>query len=617
MSPHARTRTPSPAHPAKRSRLHRAARPLAGLVAALIAAPLSLAQAPTPAAPASAASAPPTCSSLDAPLFYQLLIGEMELRGGDAGSAFDVVLDAARRTKTEALFLRAIEIALQARDGERALAATQAWRVAHPAAVDAMRYQAQLLVMLNRTTEAAEPMRALIESSPPAERPALIASLPRMFARVPEQRQAASMMERVLEPYIDAPTTRTATRVSLGRTWLAAGDAPRALLLAERAARDDPGAPGPALLALEMLPTAAAAEQVVQTYLQQPNTEPAVRLAYVRLLTSTQRYMDAVTQLQQITQSHPNLAPPWLNLGALWLELREPAKADEALQKYVQLAQAGAAAPAGNDANDDDDEPAQGSDRGLVQAWLMLSQAAEQRGDYAAAESWLGRVDSPQRALEVQTRRASMLARQDKVAEARELIRRVPERGQEDARAKLLAEAHLLREVKRWGDAHQVLAQANERFAGDADLIYEQAMTAEKLNQLDDMERLLRRVIELRPEHHHAYNALGYSLADRSLRLPEARDLIRRALELSPGDPFITDSMGWVEFRMGNRGEALRHLRAAYRSRPDTEIAAHLAEVLWVDGQHDEARRILREARGKDAANEVLRETIARLKVDL
>jgi tetratricopeptide (TPR) repeat protein len=410
---------------------------------------------------------------------------------------------------------------------------------------------------------------------------------------------------------MQTPDTRTPSRVSLGRAWLAAGDAERALELADRAQVDDPAAPGPAILALEMLPATAAAERIVLAYLQQPKAEAGVRLAYVRVLTSAQRYTEAVTQLEHVTRDQPQLAPPWLNLGALWLELREPAKADDALRRFVQLAEAGPQAA------DADDEPAHDDDRGLVQAWLMLAQAAEQRGDYAGAESWLQRVDNPQRALEVQARRASLLARQDKIAEARDLIRRVPERTQDDARAKLLAEAHLLREARRWGDAHDVLAQANARFEGDADLIYEQAMTAEKLDRLDDMERLLKRVIELRPEHHHAYNALGYSLADRRLRLPEARELIRKALDLAPGDPFITDSLGWVEFRMGNRGEALRHLRAAYGSRPDTEIAAHLAEVLWVDGQHDEARRILRGALDRDASNEMLRETIARLKVDL
>jgi Flp pilus assembly protein TadD len=217
----------------------------------------------------------------------------------------------------------------------------------------------------------------------------------------------------------------------------------------------------------------------------------------------------------------------------------------------------------------------------------------------------------------VQTRRASILARQGKLAQARELIRRVPEKGAEDARAKLVAEAGMLREAKRYRDAFDVLASASKRFTDDPDLLYEQAMMAEKIDRLDDMERLLRRVIELKPDNAHAHNALGYSLADRRLRLPEARKLVQRALELLPGDPFITDSLGWVEFRIGNREEAARLLRAAFAIRPDTEIAAHLGEVLWSLGQRDEARRIWREGKVRDAANDVLRETLARLRVDL
>jgi Flp pilus assembly protein TadD len=162
-----------------------------------------------------------------------------------------------------------------------------------------------------------------------------------------------------------------------------------------------------------------------------------------------------------------------------------------------------------------------------------------------------------------------------------------------------------------------VLVAAGERFSDDADLLYEQAMMAEKIDRLDEMERLLRRVISLKPENAHAHNALGYSLADRRQRLPEARQLIQRALELSPGDPFITDSLGWVEFRLGNRDEAVTLLRRAYTARPDTEIAAHLGEVLWAAGQRDEARRVWREGKVRDAANDVLRETLARLRVDL
>jgi Flp pilus assembly protein TadD len=217
----------------------------------------------------------------------------------------------------------------------------------------------------------------------------------------------------------------------------------------------------------------------------------------------------------------------------------------------------------------------------------------------------------------VQTRRAALLARQGKVREARELVQKVPERTPEDARSKLVAEAQVLRDVKRWREAGEVLAAANKRFPDDAELLYEQAMVEEKLNQVGEMERLLRRVIEIKPDHQHAYNALGYSLADRNQRLPEAKALIEKALELAPGEPFITDSLGWVEYRMGHRAEALQLLRKAYSARPDPEIAAHLGEVLWVDGQRDEARKVLREAKRKDGANEVLGEVLARLKVDL
>jgi Flp pilus assembly protein TadD len=229
----------------------------------------------------------------------------------------------------------------------------------------------------------------------------------------------------------------------------------------------------------------------------------------------------------------------------------------------------------------------------------------------------LSKIDDPQRALEVQTRRATLLARQGKLNEARDLVRRVPERSAEEARAKVLAEAQVMRDVKRWREAAEVLAAGNKRFADDVDLLYEQAMIEDKLERYGEMERLLRRVIELKPDHPHAHNALGYSLADRSVRLPEAKVLIQKALSLSPGDPFIVDSLAWVEFRMGNHDEALRLLRQAYAARPDIEIAAHLGEVLWAAGQRDEARRIWQEARGRDATNEVLRETLARLRVGL
>ncbi len=137
-----------------------------------------------------------------------------------------------------------------------------------------------------------------------------------------------------------------------------------------------------------------------------------------------------------------------------------------------------------------------------------------------------------------------------------------------------------------------MLAQASAAAPNDVDLIYDQAMVAEKLNRLDEMERLLRRVIELKPDNQNAYNALGYSLADRKVRLEEARTLIQKAVQLAPDDPFIADSLGWVEYRLGNTTEAMRILEDAYKRRPDPEIGAHLGEVLWAAGQRDRAMSI-------------------------
>jgi tetratricopeptide (TPR) repeat protein len=576
---------------------------------------------------AAEASVPVLNSDLDDRLLYQLLVAEMALNSGDAGSAYELILEAAKRTRDEGLFRRSVDIALQARAGEQALAATKAWRTTLPTSLDALRLQLQVLLLLNRPGSVGEPMAELLRQIPDAERPGLIAALPRLLDRAGDTNAVATVVEKALMPYRDAPfdeATRVASRVAQGRAWLQAREPDRALALAREAQTVAPTSPGAATLALEVMRDKPAAETIVTDYLALPTSDAAVRQAYVRALTAAQRYADAIAQLDITSQRQPDFAPAFLSLGALHLELKHNKEGEAALLRYVELAQAqgdnvgvitGTTPPAAQ--SDEDDEDAPRAESGLTQAWLMLAQSAEQRRDFAAAERWLAKIADPQRALEVQTRRASILARQGKLAQAREMIRRVPERRADDARAKLVAEASVLREVKQWREAFDVLANANKRFIDDSDLLYEQAMLAEKLDRMGEMEKLLRRVIALKPDNAHAHNALGYSLADRQQRLPEARQLVQRALELAPGDPFITDSLGWVEFRMGNRDEALRLLRGAYKARPDTEIAAHLGEVLWASGQRDEARRVWREGKARDAGNDVLRETLARLRADL
>jgi len=248
---------------------------------------------------------------------------------------------------------------------------------------------------------------------------------------------------------------------------------------------------------------------------------------------------------------------------------------------------------------------------------LSLAQIAEKRKDFAGAEAWLNKIENSTDMMQAQTRRASILASRGQLAEGRQLIRSLPERNPGDARLKVLAEISLLRDLKQYQLAYDLLAQTSAASPQDTDLLYDQAMMAEKLGQLPEMERLLRRVIAIKPDAYNAYNALGYSLADRNVRLPEAKMLIQKALEFVPNDPYIRDSLAWVEFRMGNNAEAAKIFADAFKTKPDAEIAAHYGEVLWVMGQRDKAISIWREGQLLNPENETLVETLKRLKVKL
>jgi len=178
----------------------------------------------------------------------------------------------------------------------------------------------------------------------------------------------------------------------------------------------------------------------------------------------------------------------------------------------------------------------------------------------------------------------------------------------------ILAEAQLLRDANQTKAAFDLVGQALDRVPNNPDLLYDYAMLAEKVDRVDILESSLRKLIEIRPEHAHAYNALGYSLADRNERLPEAQELIEKALKLAPDDSFIIDSMGWVLYRRGQLKDSLNYLRRAYAGRPDPEIAAHLGEVLWALGERSEAERVWGDASKEAPDNETLVNTIKRLK---
>jgi tetratricopeptide (TPR) repeat protein len=179
-----------------------------------------------------------------------------------------------------------------------------------------------------------------------------------------------------------------------------------------------------------------------------------------------------------------------------------------------------------------------------------------------------------------------------------------------------MAEVQLLRENGKLVEAYELLGAAIQRKPEDHELLYDQALVAEKMGNYEAMERLLRALVAAKPDYHHAYNALGYSFADRNIRLGEARKLINKALESAPEDPMIRDSLGWLEFRSGNTAEALKILQSAYKARPDADIAAHLGEVLWVSGQREQALSVWKEGLRVGADSETLTETLRRFRVN-
>jgi len=547
-------------------------------------------------------STPITNSAMDAPLFYQLLIGELELNSGQAGVAFQVLLDAARRTGDEQLFKRVINIALQARAGDQALLAARGWADAAPNSVEAHQTVVQLLALLNKPAEVPQPLRALLRLAPAEQRPGFIASLPRLFQRSPDPKAVLTALAPVLQAQ-----TGELKPVALfieARLSINAGENARALALTRELSAALPDGDDAMQLAVDLMPVEPQAEALITERLRLKPDQHALRQAYGRTLIKAQRPADAAREFRVLTAATPDNPAVWLALGAIELELKHLPAAEAALRECLKLLDLPAAGSA--------DEIKARAD-GRQSAWLMLSRIAEQKGDLKGAEAALLKVDGA--GLDVKFRRASLLARQGKLPDARKLLKPAADASDADTRAAMLAEAQLLREQRDFVGAATVLKAATERFAGDTDLIYEQAMMSEKLGRFDEMEALLRKVIELKEDHHHAYNALGYSFADRNLRLPEAKQLIERALKLAPGEAFIIDSMGWVEFRLGNVPEAIKLLRQAYAGQPDPEVAAHLGEALWVSGAQDEARKVLAEGLQRDADNEVLRETMVRLKV--
>jgi tetratricopeptide (TPR) repeat protein len=344
-----------------------------------------------------------------------------------------------------------------------------------------------------------------------------------------------------------------------------------------------------ALFQLQILQRRSPAEaiQFARDFLRKHPGAKDVQLNLARLLVAEQRNQEARQQIESLLAAHPQNPDVALTLGLLGVQMNDWALAEENLKRALDLNTSGADT-----------------------VRYYLGQVAEERKQWDEARRWYGAVMAGDQYIPAQGRVAAILAKQGKLAEGRALLQGIEAQSLQQRVQLTQAEAAILREAAAYQDAFQVLSAAVQKLPDVPDLLYDYAMSAEKVDRLDVLEASLRRVIELRPDHAHAYNALGYTLADRTDRLQEAYELIAHALKLTPDDPFIQDSMGWVLYRLGRLDEGRAYLERAYKRRPDPEIAAHLGEVLWAQGRYEEARRIWQSTLSEHPGNEVLQAVI-------
>jgi tetratricopeptide (TPR) repeat protein len=557
------------------------------------------AAAQDPAPPASSAADSLPDVDLSGALLYQLMAAEAAAQRGDLGAAYSIYLKLARDTSDPRLARRAAELALQGRALSQALEAARLWHQLAPTSTEAGQTLAMLFAANARFDDAYPLFHEQLQGAPrPAEE---LLRIQRALALSQDRAGAFAMLEKLAAPYLASAEVR----LVLASGAHAAGLATRAAEEARAAAASAPDDERTLLTAAQILQSAdrPTAKALLVEYLGRHPDAANVRLAMARMLIADNQFDAARAEFGKLLAADPNNAELVYSMALLSLQGDLRADARRYLHRYLALAAEPGATGATGPKTD--------------AAHLYLAQIAEDEKDYGDALQWLRRIEAGDEYLTARVREAIVLGKMKRVDDGRKLLRSVAAESDEDRTRLVLAEAQLLRDARRYDESYRLLADALEKSPDSVALLYDTAMAAEKTNQIDVMEKRLRRLIELRPDHAHAYNALGYTFAERNIRLEEALKLIEKALELAPDDAYILDSMGWVHYRLGNLKLAREFLERSYALKPEAEVAVHLAEVLWVAGERERSRELLRGVRSKEPDNELLRSTLARLRISL
>ncbi|WP_313031821.1 tetratricopeptide repeat protein [Massilia alkalitolerans] len=536
---------------------------------------------------------------LTSSMLNQLLKAEFAFRKGDWQGPYLTMLSLAQQTRDPRLARRAAEMAVAARQSDDTLAAVRLWRELDPQSDEATQYFVGMVVTSDNIADVEPIFVERLKEAPADKRGMLLFQIQQLLGRAKDKDAANAMLERVIAPYNDT----FEAHIVRAQAALARGDREAAQRAAQAALSVKPDFEIAVLMMAQVIGDDAKIAPMLEAFLKTHPEAREVRAAHARVLVNQKQYPQARAQFETLLKGRPDDAGNLYALGVLATQTNDAKAAEGYFTRFVEVL-----------GRNPDDE------RDPTRALLILAQIAEERGDVPGALAWLDKVPGgtdPQLLFSAQLRRAQLMARQGDLAGGRKLLAGLKPIEPAQQAQVAVAEVQLLRDAGRLLEAYTLMEAAAKRFPKNPDLLYDFALLAEKVGRVEVMEKLLREVMALAPDNHHAYNALGYSLAERNVRLQEAYTLIARALEMAPGDPFIMDSMGWVQYRLGKLDEAEKYLRNAYALRRDPEIAVHLGEVLFQKGQQAAAQELWREARAKDPQNDTLRSTLARLRQSL
>lgn len=556
--------------------------------------------AAAPVAEAAAAPAPDPLpnTELTGDLLFRITKAELEFKNGNWQGPYITMMALAQQTRDPRLARRAAEMALTAKQPDEGMAAIRLWRSLAPESDEAAQLFLGFAVTADDLGEAEAVFEQRLKKAPPSARPMVMFQMQQMLLRAKDKAAAFKLEERVLMPYEDT----VEAHLILAQGAFALNDQARARAEAAKALAIKPDSELAALTSAQVSGDIDAAIKQLDRFLQKYPKAHEVRAAYGRILADNKQIGEARKQFELLLKDQPDNLATLYALGVIAVSADDLPAAEKHFTRFISVLQ---------DHPDDERDPAK-----VLHA---LSQIAEQRGDVDAAIGWLAKIDSGDEKvyLAARLKMAVLTARKGNLDAARKQLEELRPSNPDDQAQVFQTDAQLLRDAGDHRTAFVVLENATKRYPGNPDLLYDFALVAEKLGDVALMEKALRQVMIAAPDNQHAYNALGYSLAERNERLPEAYALIDKALQMAPGDPFIMDSMGWVLYRMGNLAEAESYLRRAYAVRADPEIAVHLGEVLFAKGDLAGAQALWKEAHAKDPKNDALKTTLARLNQSL